>query len=420
MTGSAFIKDNRLQRESVSYSPGWFVFSAIVIYLFMSVYEIFLNVSFAAVTKYYIFALMLLLLFTYKSVKVRYYHIAILGWLIFKCLSILWVWNGMNEVIRTTMLSQIGMTAFFIVLTLVDFEHKWIVRLIEAIKYISFSQAFLSLFFYENYYLSPAGAGRNVLTLFGAQNDPNNQAAFYLVGFALALYFLLTEGKHPIFNSVIVLVNAYAIFQTGSRGGLLSAVGVALICAFLPTGKFGKWFTIVKLCLLLVVAAVILVLVINYADSDSVRRMLDQDSYSDGGGGRIEKWLNSLEIIKISPIIGMGWGSYFGYNNLYAAVHNTYLQSLCETGILGTIMFFIPVADAVINAFKRKIYIVLPIIAAGLMPSFFLDAYHKRFFWNAIIFGVLFAHSAPDDSCEDNPRPSLLKFRHKQKSKYVK
>ena len=146
MTSSAFIKDNRLQSESASFSPGWFVFSAIVIYLFMSFYEIFLNVSFAAVTKYYIFALMVLLLFVYKSVRVRYYHIVILGWLIFKLLSVLWAWNGMNEVVRTTLLSQIGMTAFFIVITLVDFEHKWLIRLLEAMKYISFSQAFLSLF----------------------------------------------------------------------------------------------------------------------------------------------------------------------------------------------------------------------------------------------------------------------------------
>ncbi len=414
MAGFAFIKDNRLQRENVSYCPGWFVFSAIVLYLFMSFYEIFLNVSFAAVTKYYIFALMVLLLFVYRSARVRYYHIVILGWLIFKLLSVLWTWNGMNEVVRTTLLSQIGMTAFFIVITLVDFEHKWLIRLLEAMKYISFSQAFLSLFFYENYYLSPAGAGRNVLTLFGAQNDPNNQAAFYLVGLGLALYFLLAEGKQPIPNILIAFVNAYAIFQTGSRGGLLSAVGVALICAFLPTGKFGKWFTVVKLCLLLVVAAAILVLVINYADSDSVRRMLDQDSYSDGGGGRIEKWLNALEIVKISPVIGMGWGSYFGYNNLYAAVHNTYLQSLCETGIIGTVMFFIPVADAVITAFKRKVYVVLPVVAAGLMPSFFLDACHKRFFWNAIIFGVLLAHYAPDGSSAIKPKPHSKYLKQSQ------
>ena len=88
-----------------------------------------------------------LLLFSFKSMQVRYYHICVGIWLAFKCASVLWTWNGFNNIVSTEFLSQFSMVALFIVMTLVDYDSSTVRKLLIALEVISFSQGFLSLFF---------------------------------------------------------------------------------------------------------------------------------------------------------------------------------------------------------------------------------------------------------------------------------
>jgi hypothetical protein len=60
-----------------------------------------------------------------------------------------------------------------------------------------------SAFFFSEPYLNELFSVRQVLTLFGAQNDPNDQAAFLLVGIAIALYFLMNKSKKTWLESVV-------------------------------------------------------------------------------------------------------------------------------------------------------------------------------------------------------------------------
>ena len=64
------------------------------------------------------------------------------------------------------------------------------------------------------------------------------------------------------------------------------------------------------------------------------------------GSGRGVLWKYALTIIKQNPIFGVG------VNNVYVAVHNAYLQIAMYTGIVGLILYILPLASRTITMIK--------------------------------------------------------------------
>lgn len=62
--------------------------------------------------------------------------------------------------------------------------------------------------------------------------------------------------------------------------------------------------------------------------------------------GRLILWNNAYQLFRQSPIFGIGWRQFSEQNNVQYMegnnVHNDYLQWLCETGIVGFLLIFIP------------------------------------------------------------------------------
>lgn len=73
--------------------------------------------------------------------------------------------------------------------------------------------------------------------------------------------------------------------------------------------------------------------------------------------GRLILWNNAFQLFKQSPVFGIGWRQFSEQNNvLYMEgnnVHNDYLQWLCETGIVGFLLIFIPFFYLWIKAMLR-------------------------------------------------------------------
>ena len=56
--------------------------------------------------------------------------------------------------------------------------------------------------------------------------------------------------------------------------------------------------------------------------------------------GRMALWKRAIELFKENPIFGIGWKQFVNHNTYEHNVHNTYLQWLCESGIVGFILLF--------------------------------------------------------------------------------
>lgn len=368
------------------FKPNKWLTSLCGIYFILSMYEIYINGLIGSITKYYMLALMFFLLISYKKIVVNNIHISIYLWMIIKLTSSLWgIWNYSSATFKLHFISQVGIIVFLMVITFIRFDKKFIEYIINICLYSSFSMGVLGLFFSKPY-LGQVES-RRVLTLFGIQNEPNNLAAFYLIGISIALYLIVYENKNKILNIIIIGVNTISMTLTASRGGLVSLIGIVLLIIFINKYKNNYLLEFIKkliyFILLLSITYLILKLCLPEA---SFERLFDFSSY-EGGSERSTLWYEALYLIKQKPLLGWGWGGY------KSGIHNTYLSMICDVGIIGFMIFIYFIGLIVFKAYKSRCILSIIILATGLLPSFFIEAINKRFFWNGIILSIILINS---------------------------
>ncbi len=142
------------------------------------------------------------------------------------------------------------------------------------------------------------------------------------------------------------------IVLTGSRGGLLSAVGgclvfIGLSLLVLRRGVLvHKWLVIT--CAVIVTA--LLAGGVAYFMSNQAALRLRWVNFLEKGGNRPEMWASAVKQFRLSPVLGTGSGTYlyyerrFRYPSDYADAiyaHNDYLHLLAEFGIIGLAGFLL-------------------------------------------------------------------------------
>ena len=355
-------------------------------YFFISFYEPFLNGIIGSVMKYYIFFVMVLFLLFYREISMSGYHFSYMFWMVYKFASLLWTTN--YHMFNATAVSQVGMVIWLICLTGVKTDRETLDGIINSVALGSLSIGVLSIFFSESYH--GYVEARQVLTLFGQQSEPNNQGAYIAIGFTVFLYRILNSDKNRLFYVIALLVNAYSTLKTGSRTGLTTLAVVALAIFFASARKEG--FSAFKGIIMGIIALATLYFIVKeYLPQNTFDRLFEFDTY-EGGSNRDLLWENALELYKkdLNPIFGAGWGACFGYNGVYKGVHNTYLGMLCDVGIIGFLLFFIPILNAIWQLWKKREILPICFFVTAAVPAFFIEAINKRYFWNPVILLFLY------------------------------
>ena len=355
-------------------------------YFLIAFFEPYLNGAVGSVTKYYMFLLMVAVLFGMRDVRIRFYHYTFAIWFVYKTITIFWALD--TRMFQLHIISQIGMTALLICLTMIYIDVKTIDVIVKSMWLGSAAIGVLSLFFSRPYHGEVET--RMVLYLFGSEADPNNQAAFLVVGLAISLYYLLCLKSYKVISMVVILVNMYSMMMTGSRGGLVTLVALVVVFVLLNYNNEKVSSIFKKLFIMVILISVGYYLLRMFLPGDIFERLFTFEEYS-GGSERTDIWKNAFELISkdVNFVFGSGWGSYFGFNGVNDAMHNTFLSIFSDTGIIGTLLFFIPIIIVVIDLLRRKEVLPVSVLVAGMVPSFFIEAINKRFFWNAIIFSLI-------------------------------
>lgn len=71
--------------------------------------------------------------------------------------------------------------------------------------------------------------------------------------------------------------------------------------------------------------------------------------------GRLDLWKKALELFSEKPAFGIGWEQFMNHNTYEHDVHNTYLQWLCEAGIVGFVLLMVPTAGMYLITLRRTI-----------------------------------------------------------------
>lgn len=188
-------------------------------------------------------------------------------------------------------------------------------------------------------------------------------------------------------NSVIVAINVYALFLTSSRAGFLTFGIIVVTLSILPqSGKDISLKQLLQRLIFILVLGYIMVYIIRqYLPQANIDRLFIFSGY-EGGSGRDIRWVRAIDLFREKPIFGWGWG---GYSTGVGAIHNTFLTSLCDVGLIGTAFLTIPLLMIGVEAVKKRNLLVIIILMAGVIPAFVLDAINKRFFWNAIVISIM-------------------------------
>ncbi|MFE1242849.1 O-antigen ligase family protein [Fictibacillus sp. NPDC058756] len=190
----------------------------------------------------------------------------------------------------------------------------------------------------------------------GLMNDPNYYAIIQVSAIA---YFSRTKNAGKLMSKIAVFFIILSIFISGSKTGFIT-----VFCYFIfrlvenifkARKKINK--IIINISLLIPILLIVIYAVFNLnslletianifpAFSRVQQLLIDFDnSVSENGSSRNSAWMAAIEIIKLSPIIGIGIGTYLGISekmfNINVIAHNTYLQLFTEWGIvLSTILF---------------------------------------------------------------------------------
>ena len=368
--------------KDINNRIGYFERYLICGYFFLAFFEPYLNGVIGSLSKFYILILLLILILRHRIINTTKLIYCYIFWLILKMVSVIWTSN--LYIPELHILSQIGMVALLTILSGLPIDKRLLESTVKTMWIGSTIIGFLALFNSHPY--QGIVANRQVLYLFGQEADPNNQAAFLLIGLTIAAYNLLYIKKYTIPSFITLIINVYSLFMTGSRGGFVSLICIGVL--LLVQSSKGELLknNIKSLFMLMFVVCVLLFIINKYLPEDIFMRLFTFTSY-EGGSERDIIWKNGWALFtsNINFLFGAGWGAYYGYNFFYEAMHNTFLAMLCDVGIVGFILFFLPIYISCRILIKRHHIFPLLMILAGFIPSFFLDAINKRFFWNVII-----------------------------------
>jgi O-antigen ligase len=179
----------------------------------------------------------------------------------------------------------------------------------------------------------------------GTTSSPAVYAINMILTVPFLLFFFRTEKVWLIKMAALLgcLIAVYNVLLTNTRAATIVVVGVTTLCVFRG---------LVRLRLRTIVIPVVFALLLLLSSPEAVyKRVLDLGNYSYSQSStlqvRMAYWSAGARIIERHWFTGIGLGNQLAVPALAnvkgpeeSTVHNEYLETLIETGILGWLLFF--------------------------------------------------------------------------------
>lgn len=178
-----------------------------------------------------------------------------------------------------------------------------------------------------------------------------NTLAFVLALGVTGALILLGKGKKRGIENLlligIIVFNIYEQMLIGARKYFLiscfSVVAWIFLCLRKRLKEENKNTSWIKYVVILIIIGIgVYEFLPQFLDSSVYARLSGAIDRTQSDQARLEYYRISFQMLKENPISGLGFDSFKMYNNGITS-HSTYAELWSGTGIVGTILFFVPV-----------------------------------------------------------------------------
>jgi O-antigen ligase len=267
--------------------------------------------------------------------------------------SMLWTVDPTLTVAQTTSggaLASLALSAIYLVaVALLVTTERELQRLLVTIWALAVLVGVIAI----GEYLS--GSARAV----GVTGDPNFFASLQVVALPLATV-LASQARSGLARAVYLIglgIVVGSVVTSLSRGGILALVGVFMLLGLQPARAFFRTPARKRVFLVAMLAGALALLAVSYGALSA--RTSSLFTTADGGSGRANLWRAAIAGFDEHPVRGLGFGAFPSQSNdlmrrtpgvdftAYQLrptgqyVHNAYLESLVEVGVVGLVLFLV-------------------------------------------------------------------------------
>lgn len=200
---------------------------------------------------------------------------------------------------------------------------------------------------------SKYGMQNNFSSAFGFTSNAGTNAMYLTPGLLAAVSMLLTSKKDKIRNLLVCLLMLGASLATGKRAFIAFEILSVMLTYYVLHSyePVKRWVKIIFWTSVLAAAYFVLAdyLPFLYNVIDKITYYAQTDRFD---AGRDLLRLAAWQFFQENKFFGIGWCGFQYHYDTYVAVHNVYLQLLCEVGIIGSAPFFLFFGTSIFNAFR--------------------------------------------------------------------
>lgn len=357
---------------------------AIAIYLFFAPLDFIPVVQGISISKILMVIPIVISIFYLNKMKIRIEQLSIIifMYLLYLSANILYSTKPVLSIDRTsTLFLNLGIILFLSSIRFSEFDIK---TLKNAAALSSWFVVILITIFSSGSYL----INRTTVIINGVYQDPNYLSGFLLFG---AVYYLKEYfDTKKIINLLSVVLMIITVIRTGSRGGLIALAGALIIYTITWMFRERVYSRFIKIVIAVLVAGIITgTIIINYIPSSVLNRYSIDFTIEDQGAERFTIWNNIIIVYNsasiTNKIFGFGSGTIREQNIYHKVAHNTWLESLIEIGVLGTIILSLIYILFMRRALRLKEDVLLAVLVGYFILGLSISAYSYKPIWNILL-----------------------------------
>ncbi|MBQ3040451.1 MAG: O-antigen ligase family protein [Clostridia bacterium] len=216
--------------------------------------------------------------------------------------------------------------------------------------------------------------------------ERNYSIAMFSCVIAIILLLSIYTKKSNIKSLLQILLLVGGIISTLSRTATISLLAILIIPICL-LGVKGKRTSTIKVLLIVFLVLVLIFTIFSTAIENLIDRFNEEETMVDGNG-RTTLWKFYLQEWASTPIrilLGNGLNSTYVQSGMVNSEHNTYIQMLSTTGLLGTITLLATFAVlfkqiCMMGKGKMRFHYFVPFICSTIcyfgISALYSDAFH--------------------------------------------